>query len=133
MCVLANELEDVSAMVMDGLGDRPRDGLYDAAQAQNQLSRSTISPLEDSQIPIQPSRKAGMSESSFTGKGAGFRWCRRVVGTKRNILAGPEGLEPPTTWFEARYSIQLSYRPAFADYNKMMPEQTLRKSDLNSG
>ncbi len=26
------------------------------------------------------------------------------------ILARPEGLEPPTTWFEARYSIQLSYR-----------------------
>ncbi len=21
----------------------------------------------------------------------------------------PEGLEPPTTWFEARYSVQLSY------------------------
>ncbi len=26
-------------------------------------------------------------------------------------MAGPEGLEPPTTWFEARYSIQLSYGP----------------------
>ena len=25
-------------------------------------------------------------------------------------LVRPEGLEPPTTWFEARYSIQLSYR-----------------------
>ena len=24
-------------------------------------------------------------------------------------MARPEGLEPPTTWFEARYSIQLSY------------------------
>ena len=30
----------------------------------------------------------------------------------KNNMAGPEGLEPPTTWFEARYSIQLSYRPA---------------------
>ena len=24
-------------------------------------------------------------------------------------VAHPEGLEPPTLWFEARYSIQLSY------------------------
>ncbi len=24
-------------------------------------------------------------------------------------MAHPEGFEPPTTWFEAKYSIQLSY------------------------
>ena len=24
-------------------------------------------------------------------------------------MARPEGFEPPTTWFEAKYSIQLSY------------------------
>ena len=28
------------------------------------------------------------------------------------MSVGPEGLEPPTTWFEARCSIQLSYGPA---------------------
>lgn len=27
----------------------------------------------------------------------------------KSKLARPEGFEPPTTWFEARYSIQLSY------------------------
>ncbi len=37
------------------------------------------------------------------------------------LMARPEGLEPPTTWFEARYSIQLSYRrvmwvPTLAQY-----------------
>lgn len=26
------------------------------------------------------------------------------------MLARPEGFEPPTPWFEARYSIQMSYR-----------------------
>ena len=27
-----------------------------------------------------------------------------------NSMVRLEGLEPPTTWFEAKYSIQLSYR-----------------------
>ena len=30
-----------------------------------------------------------------------------------NILARPERFELPTTWFEARYSIQLSYGRVF--------------------
>ena len=35
----------------------------------------------------------------------------RMYGNPLKQLAGPEGLEPPTTWFEARCSIQLSYGP----------------------
>ncbi len=32
-----------------------------------------------------------------------------------NELARPEGLEPPTNWFEASYSIQLSYERGKGD------------------
>ncbi len=42
---------------------------------------------------------------------SGYAMGRSRLGNSsdRNTLARPEGLEPPTTWFEARYSIQLSY------------------------
>ena len=33
-------------------------------------------------------------------------------------MARPEGLEPPTTWFEARCSIQLSYGRAACDIDE---------------
>src|SRR5271156_3405591 len=33
------------------------------------------------------------------------------LGVGARVLVGPEGLEPPTTCFEGRYSIQLSYGP----------------------
>ena len=32
-----------------------------------------------------------------------------LINNKNKILARPERFELPTTWFEARYSIQLSY------------------------
>jgi hypothetical protein len=38
---------------------------------------------------------------------------QRMIEDMSCILARPEGLEPPTTWFEARYSIQLSYGRVF--------------------
>ena len=36
---------------------------------------------------------------------------RNPLKIKGKVLAGVEGLEPPTCWFEARRSIQLSYTP----------------------
>lgn len=36
-------------------------------------------------------------------------------------MARPEGFEPPTTWFEARYSIQLSYGRAAGAQFKQNP------------
>ena len=37
-------------------------------------------------------------------------------------LARPEGFEPPTAWFVARYSIQLSYGRVFCDLRSMVGE-----------
>jgi hypothetical protein len=45
-------------------------------------------------------------------------------------VAGLRGVEPPTTWFVARCSIQLSYRPAETthtfplDYDTLPPTST---------
>ena len=70
----------------------PHTGFSAAAR----LSRPWLSPL----IPHAP-----RGHSMVTQAGAGLPCELQLIA----LLARPEGFEPPTTWFEARYSIQLSY------------------------
>src|SRR5580698_5725356 len=48
-------------------------------------------------------------------------------------MAGLRGVEPPTTWFVARCSIQLSYRPAETTHAFPLDYDTLRATSTASG
>jgi hypothetical protein len=62
-----------------------------------------------------------MTTSAFFGD-TNLDQVQRKVFIKPWILARPEGLEPPTPWFVARYSIQLSYgRIAMAEREGFEP------------
>ena len=46
-------------------------------------------------------------------------------------MARPEGFEPPTPWFVAKYSIQMSYgRVAGANPNNIRPKRLIRRGFL---
>ena len=45
------------------------------------------------------------NDSPLSGVGTFLELCK-------GLMVRPEGLEPPTLWFEAKCSIQLSYRRA---------------------
>src|ERR1700733_13079467 len=48
-------------------------------------------------------------------------------------MAGLRGVEPPTTWFVARCSIQLSYRPAETTHSFPLDYDTLHATSTASG
>ena len=57
--------------------------------------------------------KQNGKKTAGTEKGLGEKLSleRKLLKVGKKV-AGVEGLEPPTCWFEARRSIQLSYTPA---------------------
>jgi hypothetical protein len=70
------------------------------------LAPSKIAPGDFVEPPTTLRVVRGFSIRRACGQNENTRSGQRVCFI---LLARPEGFEPPTTWFEARYSIQLSY------------------------
>ena len=58
----------------------------------------------------------GSNLGRFDSASGSFRHKKTPLGGAFLCLARPEGFEPPTAWFVARYSIQLSYGRVQAEY-----------------
>ena len=66
------------------------------------LTRAISPPL--TKLPVESRQFFSNCMSAFNLEGEGIRYSLSRV----RVMAHPEGLEPPTLWFEARCSIQLS-------------------------
>jgi hypothetical protein len=61
-------------------------------------------------------RPENVAKSATFGELSRF-WARQVF----DWIARPDGFEPPTTWFEARCSIQLSYGRVTDEFSGFAP------------
>ena len=73
-----------------------------AQTAEAELVREAIGAAQGSARPRRPRAFGGACSGASRQKG---EYCAKSL----EILARPEGFEPPTLGFEDRYSIQLSY------------------------